>query len=377
MVARIFNDPVAWGILAGFAVVFFVLSLIFKESLKAPGDDSPPTWSTGVWRGIEALVLAVLGGLMARAFISILLGSANDSAGAGLAIGWGFFLIPGIVDTIPYLMHSHPILTTPENLLLFATVVGGMCGAMGGLWRIYSLGLGLIAFPIDVTWALAGNTVGCLLHMVNIGWGDHASETRENAHHYKSGFGLKSGYAFTQGCVMSNLSVPSGDNLYSHEMTHVWQNRGFGPMYTLTYLAWMAVWVVPSLFAAVIKLSFPQIFSGPMDWCYLNNPWETWGYAVQSQDRAQLGDKELVWPAKWVIAWSIPFFTVTTVLAVLTTVSVWNGAPAPSPKSKQPESKKPESKQQESKPPAHRPHARAYFDSVSPAVDVDKDRAIG
>ena len=29
MIERIFNDPLAWGILAGFAVLSFVISLIF------------------------------------------------------------------------------------------------------------------------------------------------------------------------------------------------------------------------------------------------------------------------------------------------------------------------------------------------------------
>ena len=55
---------------------------------------------SGLLRGIEAAILAVLGGLLARGFISILLGSANDSAGAGMAVGWGFFLVPGFVDTL-------------------------------------------------------------------------------------------------------------------------------------------------------------------------------------------------------------------------------------------------------------------------------------
>jgi hypothetical protein len=363
MVERIFNDPLAWGILAGFAVLSFVISLIFKKNLEGPKDDRSSISSIALLRGLEAVVLTVLGGLIARAFISLLLGSANNSAAVGLAVGWCFFLVPGIVDTIPYLTHGHPALTTPENLLMFATVVGGMSGAVSGLWRIYSwLGLGWIAFPLDVTWALAGNTVGCLLHLINIGWGDHGKATRENAHRYNSGFGWKT-FAFTQGAVMSNLS-DTGD-LYRHERTHVWQNRGFGPMYTLTYLGWMAVWVVPSLFAAAIKLPFSRIFSGPMDWCYFNNPWETWAYKVQNAERTKIvgndaEDQKLIWPGKWVIAWSIPFFAVATVLAVLVVVSVWNGAPPPSHKSKQP---------------APRSHERSSFDPGSPSVDLD--RAIG
>jgi hypothetical protein len=330
-------------------------------------------------RGLEAVVLAVLGGLIARAFISILLGSANDSAAAGLTVGWSFFLVPGIVDTIPYLTHSRPVLTTPEGLLMFATVVGGMSGAISGLWRIYSwVGLGWIAFPLDVTWALAGNTVGCLLHAINFAgywirsiftdtaWGNHAPETRKNAHRYETGFGLRyvPRYAFTQGCVMSNLEYGPDNNLYRHEKTHVWQSRAFGPLYTLTYIGWFVVWLVPAVIAGVIVRGIAGIVAGPNNWCYFNNPWETWAYAVQGVPRTSVegveeDDRKMIWPAKFVIAWSVPFFAIATTLAVLTAVLVWKGPP-PAHKSKEP---------------AHRPRAGLSFDAVSPGVA--RDKAIG
>jgi len=305
---------------------------------------------SGLLRGIEAAILAVLGGLLARGFISILLGSANDSAGAGMAVGWGFFLVPGFVDTIAYIFGGHPILTTPEILLLFATIVGGFTGMMGGIYQIYCwVGLGLLAFPLDVTWALAGNTVGCALHLVNIGWGHHGAEPRENAHRYARGFGLRYNprYAFTQGAVMSNLDEPPGGNLYRHERTHVWQNRAFGPMYTLTYVAWMVIWFVPAVVAGIAVQGAIGLVKGPNNWCYFNNPWETWAYAVQGAQRTGIDgvtadDCKMIWPAKFVIAWSVPFFAVATVLAVLTFITVWGGsAPA----------------QKKSNPPARRPHA--------------------
>jgi hypothetical protein len=349
-----------------------VISLIFKNEFD--GDSSP---GTALLRGLEGVVLSVLGGLMARAFISILLGSADDSAAAGLAVGWGFFLIPGIVDTIPYLTHSNPVLTTPESLLLFATVVGGMSGGVSGLWRIYSwTGLGWIGFPLDVTWALAGNTVGCLLHAINFlgywltraftdsPWGIHSPEIRENAHRYESGFGLRyhPSYAFTQGCVMSNLEYGPSNDLYRHEKTHVWQNRAFGPLYTLTYLGWIVVWVVPAVIAGIIVEGIAGVAHGPNNWCYFNNPWETWAYAVQGAERTSIDgvsddDRKMIWPAKYVIAWSIPFFAIASALAVLIVVSAWTAPPPPSHKSKQP---------------AHRPHAQLFFDGVAPGTHEDK-----
>jgi hypothetical protein len=370
MVERIFNAPIAWVFLAIFAVLAFLSSLIFRSQF-----DDDTSAGKAVTRGIEAVILTVLGGLIARAFISILLGSANDSAAAALAIGWGFFLVPGIVDTIPFLTHSHPILTTPENLLMFATVVGGMSGAVSGLWRIYSwLGLGLIGFPLDVTWALAGNTVGCLLHIINFTgywltraftdstWGVHSTETRQNAHRYESGFGLKSDFAFTQGCVMSNLNCDKNTDLYHHEKTHVWQNRAFGPLYTLTYIGWFVVWAIPAIIVGVVVEGIVGVAHGPTNWCYFNNPWETWAYAVQGAERTQItgvteDDKKMIWPAKYVIAWSVPFFAVAAVLAVLTVASAWNEAPPPSHKTTQP---------------AHGPQKKTSIDRALPQLREHK-----
>ena len=295
-----------------------------------------------LWRGIEAAILAVVGGLLARSFISILLGSANDSHGAGLAVGWGFFLIPGLIDTFA----GQPVLTTPGVLLMIAGIVGALSGAMSGMYRIYNwVGLGLLAFPLDVTWALAGNMVGCLLHLVNIGWGDHGDETRKNAHRYASGFGLRYNprYAFTQGAVMSNLEKAPGDPLYQHEKTHVWQNRAFGPMYTLTYVGWMVVWVIPALIAGVVVKGVSGLFAGPNNWCYFNCPWETWAYAVQGVPRTNIEgvdeqDKKMIWPAKYVIAWAVPFFALALFLAVLAVNSAWSGS-APPPKNAPPSKK--------------------------------------
>jgi len=337
MVERIFNDPVAWAILAGFAVLSFVMSLLLKDSLKSSSDDANKTWSIAVRRGLEALALALLGGLIARAFISLLLGWANDSAGAGLAVGWAFFLVPGVVDTIPYLTQSHPVLTTPESLLIFATVVGAMSGAMGGLWRIYDwLGLGWISFPLDITWALAGNTGGCLFHLWNMVFGEHEKDTRQNAHYYSKGFTLLPGGAITLGNVMSNVAGHE-----SHEIVHVWQDRSFGPLYTLTYVAWLLIWLIPGIIAGLIVTGEAAgMGTGVMRWCYFNNPWEAWAYGVEGGTNARNSpppgtDKyRLTWPPLFVILWAIPFFLASTALAVFIFYSSWLN---PQPSAKQPE----------------------------------------
>ncbi len=118
MIGRVVDLP---GLLtiAVIAVVAFLLPVIVG-SVRS---------ESGARRGIEAAVLTVLGGLFARLFISILLASANDSHGAGLAVGWGFFLIPGIVDTLA----GQALLTTPANLMIFAAVIGHDGGHLSDL----------------------------------------------------------------------------------------------------------------------------------------------------------------------------------------------------------------------------------------------------
>ncbi len=323
MIARIFDLPGLLLVL-GIAVLAFLLPLIVGAVRG----------SSGVSRGIEAAVLALVGGLISRTFISFLLSAANDSPGAGLAIGWGFFIVPGLIDTFT----SQPVLTTPTMLMMFGGVVGAVTGMVAGIYAIYDWeGLGWLAFPLDVTWALAGNTLGALLHLVNIGWGDHGSETRENVHRYANGFGIRyhPKYAFTQGCVMSNLADPPGADLYRHERTHVWQDRAFGPLYTLTYIAWMLVWLIPSVIAGIGVIGASGIVRGPNNWCYFNNPWEAWAYAVQGAERTNIDgvaddDRKMIWPVRFVVAWAIPFFLICFGLSAFTAYRVWGmSAPAP------------------------------------------------
>jgi hypothetical protein len=347
------------------SICAIVATVLGKDARKAAGKPEKSV----LWSGIEAAILPLLGGFVARAFISVLLGSANDSADAGLTVGWVFFLIPGLVDTIARIGGSQPILSTVSNLLLFAGIVGAGTGMMGGIYQIYDWeGLGWLAFPLDVTWALAGNTIGCLLHLINTGWGDHEDETRNNGHRYASGFRLQAGFAFTQGNVMSDCSV----DLRGHEMTHVWQGRGFGPMFTLTYIGWMLVWLIPGMIAGLIVTKGPSgLVKGPMRWCYFNNPWEAWAYAVQGvADRKNIGkmddndDSRLTWRPLFVILWAIPFFLVAIALAVFVFYSFWlKPQPAPAP-------------HKSNKPEQHR-HAQipktVYLDTFQQAMDCSRE----
>ena len=105
-------------------------------------------------------------------------------------------------------------------------------------------------------------------------------------------------------------------------------------MYTLTYVGWIVVWVIPAVIVGIVTKGISGFFAGPNNWCYFNNPWETWAYAVQGAARTSIDgvddkDRKMIWPAKYVIAWSIPFFALATLLAILAVISVWNGDEPP------------------------------------------------
>ncbi len=316
MIERIFEVPALIFVVV-FALVAFALGAIVG-AVKGEG-------GRALVRGSEAAVLALVGSLLARTFVSVLLGLAGNSPDAGLAVGWAFFLWPGAVDTIAWFARAR-LLTTPEILLWVASGVGAFTGMMDGIWRIHNWrGLGWLSLPLDVTWGLAGSTNGCLLHLCNFAWGHHADETRTGAHRYARGFGLKPGFAFTQGAAMSNLNSPPGDPLYAHERTHVWQNRMFGPLFTLSYLGWLAVWVLPGTVAgAAVRAG---VLQGAEKWCYFNNPWEAWGYAVQNEPRSNFAvtaeQRRLIWSNILVIVWAIPFFGIALFLSYLIISEVW------------------------------------------------------
>lgn len=278
----------------------------------------------GGMRGrLLSIPLGILGALLARGFILLLLQTASDRPGAELVIGWSFFLWPGAVETIGRLFGAQWHATSPGMLLWYASIVGGITGMMAGARRIHDwTGAGWLSFPLDVTWGLGANTNACLLHLVNIGWGKAQEEPGTECHRYASGFALKPGFAFTQGAVMSSMTDGPGTPLFRHERLHVWQNRCFGPFYLLSYLAWMAVWVIPSLITGLVRR---RPGTGPQEWCYFNNPFEAWAYALQGQARNVFSgiDPGLVWGGVIVALWSIPFFALVAVVSGWIAVHVW------------------------------------------------------
>lgn len=276
--------------------------------------------------GLEAGVLAPAGAFLAGSVVSLSLSAAGDAPAAAIVVGFGAFLWVGLIDLISYLAAGQ-VLVTPVHLVWIALAVGGCAGLFAGLHRIYDwAGVGWVAFPLDVTWGLAGTTHACLLHLIDTAMTRHAPETRRNAHRYLGGFRIKRGFAFTQGAVMSNLGVgpPTagsyGRSLYRHERTHVWQNRVFGPAFTLTFLSWMALMVAPGTLAGAASKR-ASVGTGIEWWTYYDNPWEVWAYRYGG--RRSHPSAWMCWPLPAVIATAVVFYPLAVVLLAWPVRAVW------------------------------------------------------
>jgi len=311
VIERVF-DPLALVVILLVGVGSFIVGAIVAGTR---GD----SWTTA----IEVGLLALAGAFLARSFISILLSAGGDTATAGLLVGWGFFLWPGAIDTIAALFGQQ-LLTTPPILLWIAVAVGGFIGLLDGIHRIRSSDLGgVVSFVVDTTWGLGGNTNGDLIHIWDTFSTTHAADGRTNAHRYDGGFHIKSGYAFTQGLVMSELPDAPGSPLYAHERTHITQNRVFGPAYPLSYIGWMVVMFIPGLLVGLFgKQSVGEAIEA---WCYYNNPWEAWGYKVQQDkgDGPRTGFGTLVWSDVAVAGVAFFYFLLALALVVALVFPVW------------------------------------------------------
>ena len=129
---------------------------------------------------------------------------------------------------------------------------------------------------------------------------------------------------------MSNLkegpSSPgqSHDTLYYHERTHVWQNRIFGPLFTLASLVWMGLLSIPAAIGAIVLKNVRTFES----LCYYNSPWETWAYLVGAGPRTGRTDDAgrpipWIWGNLAVLGVSIPFFLGIISLFVWIVSRVW------------------------------------------------------
>ncbi len=251
-----------------------------------------------LWRMLETFLTGALGALLAHAFVVLLLRAGGHSDTAVTLTSLFFFIWPGLINVAAHLATGHPVIAE-SGVLWISLVVGGAVGVMDGLWATHRwLGVGPIAFLLDVTWGLGGSTNGLLLHLFDTLAGRHAdapADVRRESHRYADGFHVKPNYVFTQGAVMSDAaSAPPGSPLFRHETLHTWQNRILGPFYWMSYVAWMVVSFLPALIVGALEGKLADTIQW---WTYYNNTWEVMAYGI-----ADPHDRD-GWPAGTVTSW--------------------------------------------------------------------------
>jgi len=145
MIARVFQMPDIL-VLVLISVAAFLVAMIIaatQEKAHAPCCAAARAprwrWSVACWHACSS----------ADSYRS-----PRTRPGERWPIGWGFFLWPGAIDTVPWLLGKS-VFTTPGSLLWIAGIVGACNRAMNGFWRIHRWkGLGWLSFPLDVTWGL-------------------------------------------------------------------------------------------------------------------------------------------------------------------------------------------------------------------------------
>ena len=266
--------------------------------------------ANSVGKGVEAGCLAMLGVVLARGFIAMLLhfAPAQDTSpgrNAAALILLGFFFFPPfiLIEIIVWLCGRH-FFASRIGLLTMATVVGAFTGFMDGGHQIHRLS-GLFPFPLDVTWGLSGASNATFVHLVDFGAGTYVDTPRDDSHQYTGGFRMTSTAVFTQGSVMSNYNAA----LYPHELLHTYQSRVWGPLFTIGYLLWMVMTLLPGLLVGLVVGVGGE---GVYLWTYENNPHETMAYMLAGSRNTKIRTAE-----EAIMLWSIPVWVMASLALYL------------------------------------------------------------
>lgn len=277
-----------------------------------------------VEKGVEAGLLAMIGVVLARGFIGMLLHFAppDDSpAGrnaAGLILLGFFFFPPFVLVEIILWLCGKRFFSTRLGLLTLATAIGAFTGVMDGGHQIHRASA-LFPFPLDVTWGLSGSTNGAFVHCWNFADGTYVDTPRDDSHQYTGGFRIEGSAVFTQGAVMSNYNT----RLFAHELLHTYQNRVWGPLFTVGYLLWMVVTLIPGL---LVGLVVGVGADGLRMWTYENNPHETLAYVLGGSRNTKARSAEeaiMLWSAPvWILA-SAVFYLHQVLFLIRAVARVW------------------------------------------------------
>ena len=170
-----------------------------------------------------------------------------------------------------------------------AAIIGGLNGFISGRRGIYDWRSpkGIGAFALDSTWALTTTFAGVVSHAVaaargDAGYSDELSR-RQNRHVYARGFQPRRRFATTFGNVVNgagDVASPRRVKLVTdHEDVHVWQARGFGPLYPVLYLGWAVGGGVGGALLWLVRRR-DEPFTKVVESCaYYLNPFEYWAYS--------------------------------------------------------------------------------------------------
>jgi len=175
------------------------------------------------------------------------------------------------------------------GLAVPAAVVGGLNGVLSGWRRVYDWRspTGVGAFVLDSSWALPTTLSGLVAHVIGAvrsapGYSEALSR-RQNRHVYARGFQPRANFATTLGNVVNgagDLRSPRRAKLVTdHEDVHVWQARGFGPLYPVLYVGWTVGGAIGGVALWALARRDEPLTRVVESCAYYLNPFEYWAYS--------------------------------------------------------------------------------------------------
>jgi|HubBroStandDraft_6_1064221.scaffolds.fasta_scaffold01598_6 hypothetical protein len=185
-----------------------------------------------------------------------------------------------------------------------ALIVGLICGALGGLYGLVAFGKGIygfgplsiLGFILDVSWSLL-NAVASLVWVLvctitGSGFVDPTPDSKRSGTFVYKTNPRGGGYDAT------TIGTAIAGGWCSHEETHVWQARIFGPLYMPVYVTSLALNLVFRLITGKTKDVSQE--------AYYRICFEDWAYAAG----AVSGDEETKRHINWGL-WFLWFFLST------------------------------------------------------------------
>jgi hypothetical protein len=177
----------------------------------------------------------------------------------------------------------------PFGLAPAGAIVAGVNGIVSGWRGVYDFrrANGWLAAGLDSTWGMVGTAGGLLVHALSIlrrdpGYVPDLS-ARRGRHVYQRGWQPRRGFAFTAGNVITGAGDTTRERrrelVERHETVHVWQQRGFGPLFPLLYGGWMLGGVMSGSIAWAWRRQLPW-FRVVERHAYYYNPFERWAYVA-------------------------------------------------------------------------------------------------